>query len=565
MMQKITIIFCYYLVIKLLTLTIFIKIVIVNNQKTYLQVSKMLNFFSSVSKDPSTRASVLPSPRASVSSAPGASESSAPVKKFELINCYIQKKDGTFAVCPLNRDNDGKFHDFCDFKQIIFRQYGKPDLFLLFKRMPTFDQINEIAVNNGFKTPIGLQTIEEIDGGIKTNAFLFKFNSNFGEKSKYYVIFEDDGAVVTLKLGLSCNQYVFIDQHLTKVEQTLFLQMGRIKYILQFGKKLNWGQLKEVLKFKEIIGNNQVSRVVGQEYYNGKVDENLKKSYICTEGSIWFDCAFIELTEILSHGSLVLGINNSIREECFVNHDKCPLGYDVNKNAVSAKNSGNLRIFDEDQKVPRESVCLDDDQLLARNLLGIVFLFGDYRTLVPPNSRKYIDPLGISDSLENGSNNTPTNDFSVCIRKAFPAENLGNFRFLDAPMPLYISFNLVLVFLIIAKLKKDASSTTIQACFRGYRSRKQLKYRKSLEIEKYNTAANDFSDCFQKNKDLIAFPEKNLALYSNFILVHVFLVINYLIDNPFLLMIMIFNCYDIDIFKDVLMLLFIFLRISCRK
>ena len=37
MMQKITIIFCYYLVIKLHTLTIFIKIVIVKNQRKYCQ------------------------------------------------------------------------------------------------------------------------------------------------------------------------------------------------------------------------------------------------------------------------------------------------------------------------------------------------------------------------------------------------------------------------------------------------------------------------------------------------------------------------------------------------
>ena len=250
----------------------------------------------------------------SVSSAPRASVSSAPVKTYKLVNCYIQKKDGTFVNCRLNRDNDGEFHKFDNLKQIIFRQCGNPDLFLLVKTIPTFDQIKKIAATNGFKTPIGLQTIEEIDGGIKTNTFIFNIHTDFGEElKKYYVIFEGDGAVVTLNLGLSFNDKdVFIDQHLTKVEQTLFLQMGRIKYILQFGKPLTWDQLEKVLSFKKIIGDNQVSRVVGQEYYNNNTDESSKEFYICTGGSIWFDCGFIELTKKLEHRSNLLSLNNSI-------------------------------------------------------------------------------------------------------------------------------------------------------------------------------------------------------------------------------------------------------------
>lgn len=373
---------------------------------------------ASVSFDPRAsdssppRASVSSTSRASVSSALRASVTSDHVKKFELVNCYIQKKDGTFGKVQLFRNNDSEFHDFCYFKQIIFRQYGKPDLFLLVKTIPTFDQIKEIAATNGFKTPIGLQTFDGTSGSnIKT--FLFKFNPNFGEKLKYYVIFEGDEAVVTLNLGLSSNgKDVFIYQHLAKVNQTLFLQMGRIKYILQFSKLLTWNQLNTILSFYEIIGDNQVSRVVGQEYYNNNTDESPKEFYICTGGSILFDCGFIELTKKLEHRSNLLSLNNLRRKKA--SHE-----------TLSSLKSLFRRYYIAKLKKDASSTTID-----RPNSLSLKF-------------KKYRNE-----------------GFTFNLRKL---------------KDLFICY--------IAKSK----STTIQACFRGYRSRKELKSRKSQEIKRYNT------------------------------------------------------------------------------
>ena len=317
-------------------------------------LKKLINFCERLTKGSSGASDSSP-PRASDSSPPRASVSFDPVKKFKRVNCYIQQKNLTFVNCELDRDDSGEISNFNDFKQMIIRQLGISDIILLFKKMPSSDEIIQIAVNNGFKPPIGFQTIEEIsDGGIETNTFIFNIYIDFNkELNKYYVIFEDDEVEVTLNLGLSRNgKNIFIDQNLTNVKQTLFLQIGHIRYILQFGKKLTWDQLEIVLDFLKIIDDNRVEQVVAQEYYKECTNEELKKTYICKGGSIEFDCGVIQLTEILSHGSILLGIDNTI--------GRCHL------KSVLSENSCRNHREDLEKKLRQSRENLDKLKRLAR-------------------------------------------------------------------------------------------------------------------------------------------------------------------------------------------------------
>jgi hypothetical protein len=307
------------------------------------------SFSSRASESFSSRDSESFSSRASESCAPRESVSSALVKSFKSVLCYIQEKDLRFVKCNLSRDNVGEIPNFTDFKQLIFRQSGIPDIIVLFKKMPSFDEIRQIAVLNGFKTPMGLQTIEieEYD----TLTIIFNIHTDFNkELSKYYVIFEDDKVEVTLNLGLSLNcKDVVIHKKLTEVKQTLFLQNGHIKYILQFDKKLTSDQYKIVLNFLNINCDNHVEQVAALKYYKECTNEELKKTYISKGGSIEFDYGVIQLTEILPHGSILLGIDNTIGRchlESVLSENSC----ENHREDLEATNSEMIKAVSEKNK-----------------------------------------------------------------------------------------------------------------------------------------------------------------------------------------------------------------------
>ena len=298
--------------------------------------------FKPSTQGPSRIKTTIQASRASVSSALSrASESSGPSKSFKTHSCLIQKDGYPLEKVRLARDNkSGLFPSFEGYLIIIFRKHGMEDVFLLVKKIPTQEVIEEIANDNGFGKPTGLQTIDEFT--FKINNFIFGLPATtLDESKKCYVIFEGDKVDVTLNLYVSNNnKSVMIDSSLKEVKQTFCLQIGSIKYILQFGKKLTWDQLRAALSFRNIIGDNEISRVVAPEYYEESTNQKLKDSYICTGCSIGFDYGVIELTQILSHGSSSLSFDEVIlnQENTTNTFDICPLGCVVSNNSCKDSN-----------------------------------------------------------------------------------------------------------------------------------------------------------------------------------------------------------------------------------